>query len=94
MLMSLPQTEAISNLKNSYEHVMGRLLRGPVLLMQRSKPAAVLVSVTDWQRASQRLAELEEREMIRQRVANAHADPSADLELGDFLGMLESSNAA
>jgi prevent-host-death family protein len=83
-MLLLPQTEIISNLKNRYEQVLTKLRQGPVVLMQRSKPTAVLVSVAEWERASRRLVELEEREMIRQRLQRAHANPGADVSLAEF----------
>ena len=87
-MLLLPQTEVISNLKNRYAQVLVKLAQGPVVLMQRSKPTAVLVSVTEWDRASKRLAELEEREMIRQRLQRAHANPTADVSLEEFTSQL------
>ena len=87
-MLVLPQMEVISNLKNRPTQVLAKIRRGPVVLMQRSKPAAVLVSVVEWERTSQRLAELEEREMIRQRIQRAHADPSGEVSLEDFSSQL------
>ena len=87
-MLILPQMEVISNLKNHSTQVLAKIRRGPVLLMQRSKPAAVLVSVAEWERTSQRLAELEEREMIRRRLQRAHANPSGDVNLADFSSKL------
>jgi prevent-host-death family protein len=87
-MLLLPQTEVISNLKNRYDQVLTKLAHGPVVLMQRSKPTAVLVSVAEWERASRRLIELEEREMIRQRLQRAHANPSADVSLEEFTTQL------
>ena len=83
-MLILPQMDVISNLKNHSAQVLARLRRGPVVLMQRSTPAAVLVSVAEWERTSRRLAELEEREMIRQRLQRAHANASADVSLEEF----------
>ena len=87
-MLVLPQMEVISNLKNHSAQVLAKIRRGPVVLMQRSKPAAVLVSVAEWERTSLRLAELEEREMIRLRLQRAHANPSADVNLEDFSAQL------
>jgi prevent-host-death family protein len=88
IMLLLPQTELISNLKNHYEQVVSKLAQGPVLLMQRSKPSAVLVSVAEWERASRRLVELEEREMIRQRLQRAHASPGVAVSLEEFTTQL------
>ena len=86
-MLILAQTEKISTLKTSYESVLAKLTKGPVLLMQRSKPAAVVVSVAEWERASRRLAELEEREMVRQRLQRAN--PTTDVSLEHFVAELE-----
>lgn len=92
MMLVLPQTEVISNLKNRYEQVLTKLAQGPVLLLQRSKPTAVLVSVAEWERTAKRLAEFEEREMIRQRLQRAHTNPDADISLAEFTAQLMEIN--
>lgn len=91
-MLVLPQTEIISNLKNRYEQVLAKLAQGPVVLLQRSKPTAVLVSVAEWERTAKRLAELEEREMIRQRLQRAHVNPAADVSLAEFTTQLMDLN--
>lgn len=45
---AMPQTVPISEIRKDQEGVISRLVRGPILLLSRSQPAAVLVSVREW----------------------------------------------
>lgn len=55
----VPQIELITTLHHNYEALFGRLDQGPVILIQEGRSAAVLVSVTAWDRWAKRLAYLE-----------------------------------
>ena len=44
----VPQFVAISEMKVNQPKVLARLTNGPVILANRSKPAAVLLSVEQW----------------------------------------------
>ena len=48
MINVLPQVEKISVLKNNQAAVLAKVRQGPVLLMQRSNPAVVLVAPETW----------------------------------------------
>ena len=58
-MIQAPQIEPVSILVRDYLTVFAKLKDGPVFLAQRSKPAAVLVSVEQWTATAKRLAELE-----------------------------------
>lgn len=58
-MIQAPQIEPISNLIRDYLAIFAKLKNGPVFLAQRSKPAAVLVSVEEWTATANRLAQLE-----------------------------------
>lgn len=91
----IPQTEPISNFKNNQVAVLDKVKKGPVVLMQYSKPAVVLVEPEQWNRTLRRLQEYERAETIRQRVADAHANPGTDIAFDDFMADLvarDSSN--
>jgi len=45
---TVPQIVPISDLRNRHNDVINKLSDGPVILAQRSKAAAVLVSVEEW----------------------------------------------
>ena len=58
-MIQAPQIEPVSNLIRDYLAIFAKLKAGPVFLVQRSKPAAVLVSVEQWRETARRLAQLE-----------------------------------
>lgn len=86
------QTDTISGLKNNQAAVLSKMRKRPVLLLQNSKPLAVLVSPDEWNRTALRLRELERHEVIRQRVREARATTQPDLSVDQF--MTEVENAA
>lgn len=49
------QFEPITHMQTKPSEVLALLAAGPVILAQRSKPAAVLVSVEQWNRLVERL---------------------------------------
>jgi len=91
----IPQTEPISNFKNDQTGVLHKIKNGPVVLLQYSKPAAVLVDPQQWNRMLNRLQAFERAEMIRQRVADAHVNPGTDIAFDDFMvDLVERDNAS
>jgi PHD/YefM family antitoxin component YafN of YafNO toxin-antitoxin module len=89
MISVLPQVEKISVLKSNQEAVLAKVKRGPVLLMQRSNPAVVMVSPEQWDAVAQRLRELEWREEVRQAALEAHNSQETDLSLDQFMTELQ-----
>ncbi len=57
-MILMPQTDAISNFKNRCEEVLAKVRKGPVLLLQRSQAAAVLVDPVMWNRHVEEIREL------------------------------------
>ena len=53
------RTAPISDMKSKQENVMEMLSSGPVVLMERSQPAAVIVSPDEWNRTAKQIAMLE-----------------------------------
>jgi prevent-host-death family protein len=47
---TMPQVVPVSELRNHHRAVSELLDQGPIMLAQRSKAAAVLVSVEEWDR--------------------------------------------
>ena len=69
----LPQIEKISVFRADTERVINNVKEGgPVLLMQRSDPAVVLVSPDFWDDVAQRLSYLER--IVRGDAAKARMD--------------------
>lgn len=74
-MQTMPQVVPVSELRNHHREVFERLANGPIILAQRSKAAAVLVSVEEWDRQAKRLQELEWREELRGATKAASAPP-------------------
>lgn len=61
--MVLPQIESVTTLARDFKAVLAKLPHGPVFIAQRSEPAAVVLSVGDYERLSN--AEIELRRLQR-----------------------------
>ncbi|MDQ3249065.1 MAG: hypothetical protein M3Q45_07620 [Chloroflexota bacterium] len=73
----MPQTEAISNFKNRCEDVLTKLRQGPVLLMQRSQPAAVLIDPEAWNQHVVEMRNLRLLLLYYKRREAVRADPTS-----------------
>ncbi len=78
--MNAIYTESISDFRNSYDAALRKLALGPVLLMQRSKPAAVLVLPERWNAIAEELAEYRRLALADQQFAEIKAGKYVDLE--------------
>ena len=56
--MNAIYTESISDFRNNYDAALKKLAQGPVLLLQRSKPAAVLVEPESWNQIAEEMQAL------------------------------------
>jgi hypothetical protein len=74
-MLSIPQTEAISNFKNACADVLSKVRKGPVLLLQRSQAAAVLVDPVMWNQYVEEMRELRLMLLYYQRRDAAQKDP-------------------
>lgn len=72
----IQQIVPISDLRTDQAAVLARLDRAPVILAQRSKPRAVLVSVSQWDEMANELRRLRARQVAAQRAKEIDADPS------------------
>ena len=57
--MRIPQIEPITTMAKNHKAVLTMLANGPVILAQRSRPAAVLLSVNDYDKLIKRLEQFE-----------------------------------
>ena len=73
----MPQTEAISNFKNHYDDVLAKLQKGPVLLIQRSQAAAVLVDPQEWNDHVTEMRNLRLLLLYYQRREALHQNPES-----------------
>ena len=57
----IPDVVPVSQLRGNHKKIFGQIEKGPVILAQHSKPAAVLVSVENWNDREKRIEVLEAR---------------------------------
>ncbi len=93
MMYTMPQVVPVSELRNHHRKVFGLLENGPIILAQRSKAAAVLVSVEEWDRRAKRLQELEWHEEIHRAAKAAKASTEPDLDPEEFMEELGTYHA-
>jgi prevent-host-death family protein len=68
--MITPQIVPISDLRIRHTEVLAMLEQGPVFLAQRSKAAAVLVSVGEWNVIAGQLKRLQQLELLAEAKRN------------------------
>lgn len=72
----LPQLANVTELRNDYLALFAKLQNGPIVLAQRSKPAAVLVSPEQWDAIARRLEQYELLAQADRIDAEMDADPT------------------
>ena len=85
MLHLVPQIEPVTRLARDHKEVFQLLKKGPVILAQHSKAAAVLVNVDTWNDTLRRLAYLERLALGEQASAAIRGglyDTEEDVEAG------------
>jgi prevent-host-death family protein len=87
----LPQLIPVSELRYNHREVFSKLKTGIVLLAQRSRPAAVLVSVEEWERRARRLNELEGLLEAKRAIARIDAGLATTTSLEDLKQQLAQS---
>lgn len=74
----LPQMASVTDFRNNYVQLVEQLDNGPVILAQRSKPVAVVVSPQQWDRMVAELEELRDLvDVLEAEIENAGAEPEA-----------------
>ena len=72
---ALPQTAPISDMRNRQNVLLRMAEKGPVVLMSRSKPAAVLLSPAQWDAIADALAKSEhEADVVGSTNVSPHAN--------------------
>ena len=77
---TMPQVVPVSDLRTKHVETFKLLKDGPVILAQRSRPAAVLVSVEDWDETARELARLRRMLQAQRDFAAMRAGDYVDLE--------------
>jgi prevent-host-death family protein len=75
-MTAVPQMATVAELRHKHLELFRKLEQGPVVIAQRSKPAAVLVSVEAWNRHVQQLRDLQLLLLHHKRWAALQQDPS------------------
>ncbi len=75
-MIAVPQMATVAELRHNHLELFSKLEQGPVVIAQRSKPAAVLVSVEAWNRYVQQMRDLQLLLLHHKRWAALQQDPS------------------
>ncbi|MCB0129071.1 MAG: type II toxin-antitoxin system Phd/YefM family antitoxin [Caldilineaceae bacterium] len=75
-MQKLQQTAPISDMRKDQESVLSMMEQGPVVLMARSRPKAVIVDPDEWNAIAQRLQMLETINEARRLEAIANEQAS------------------
>lgn len=89
---SVPQIVPISHMALKQTEVLRKLDHGPVILAQRSRPAAILVSIEEWDKRAHRIEALEKERLLavtKQRLAEMKSDPSLIVTQSQYEEMLK-----
>jgi len=85
----------VSELRNDYNGLIARLNKGPIVLSQRSKPTAVLVSPEAWDEAANLIQALQEQlaserrlRLSNQRYTARLADPARGVAQDEYEQLL------
>ena len=92
-MIQAPQIEPVSNLIRNYLAIFAKLKNGPVFLAQRSKPAAVLVSLEEWTETANRLAQLEGLLASKRVVAAIDRGEMTTIKHDDLVKLLAEKQA-
>jgi PHD/YefM family antitoxin component YafN of YafNO toxin-antitoxin module len=90
--MNIPQIEPITTMAKDHKAVLAMLHSGPVILAQRSRPAAVLLSISDYEKMMTRLQHLELLAEARRNLARAEVEPATLISHDDLKRLLTEQN--
>jgi PHD/YefM family antitoxin component YafN of YafNO toxin-antitoxin module len=74
-MQAIPQIAPVTKLQCDHTSIFALLQQGPVILTQRSKPTAVLVSAEEWDRTAHELAQLRRMVKADPEMADVTTDP-------------------
>ncbi len=77
-MSAIPKIVPFSDLRIRQAEVLEALTQGPVILAQRGRPSAVLVSIEKWNELIERLEEAEDT--LEAIEVERNPEPGADLE--------------
>jgi PHD/YefM family antitoxin component YafN of YafNO toxin-antitoxin module len=74
-MLKTPQIEPVTNFLKDHKAVLEKLRMGPIFLAQRSKPAAVLVAVDEWDHIVEELEHYRLMALADQRAHELDMNP-------------------
>ena len=75
-----PQMVPISDLRRRSRELLAMLSAGPVVIMRRGRPAAVLVDFDEYQELMEAIQDARDREILSELWAEAESTESMSLE--------------
>jgi prevent-host-death family protein len=88
-----PQMATVADLRHKHLEVFIKLRKGPVIIAQCSQPAAVLVSVEQWDALVQRIKRLELLAEARRINADIERDPVKEISFDELKRRLKEKAA-
>ena len=70
-IQKVPQTAPISDMRNRQTELLRMAEEGPVILMSRSKPSAILISPAQWNVIAERWEEVQQKSRDREDASQA-----------------------
>ena len=74
----------MTSLVSDYKGLISKLTNGPVILSEQNRPAAVLLSVSEYERMSSRLDHLELLREAKRHLAKAELHPDSTISHNDL----------
>ncbi len=78
---NIPQIVPVTDLRLKHVQVFGMLGKGPVVLAQRSRPAAVLVSIEQWDAQADELKRLRLQVEMDRQLASIRAGNVVEFDI-------------
>jgi len=77
----IPQIETVTTLQRDHTRIFGMLDNGPVVLTQRSKPTAVIISSNEWDLIANELQTLRHLAWCDRVSGEMSQDPSTQIHI-------------
>ncbi len=87
--MRIPQIEPVTSLVSDYKALISKLTNGPVILSEQNRPAAVLFSVSEYEKMAARLNQLELLREAKRNLAKAVLHPDMTISHDDLKQILK-----
>jgi len=86
--MRIPQIEPMTSLVSDYKDFISKLTNGPVILSEQNRPAAVLLSVSEYEKMATRLGQFELLREAKRNLAKAELHPDSVIAHDDLKQLL------